>query len=243
VNDALSALASPRRGRPAQMWIGTGKGPDGKTQVSIVWEAIAQPGQPASEQAARLNVTASNQGGDLFFRGKGESDAVAAGRPAGGTLTFPAAPGPLDLRITVEGPGGAVLDTEARTVAVPDYSGAGIAIGTPRLFRARTARDIAALQADASARPVAAREFSRTERLLLRFTAWGPGDVAPLVKARMLNMRGEPVTDLPAATPSADGSYEVEIPLAPYAPNDYLIELSSGEGGDAIRVLTALRIL
>ena len=243
VNDALSALASPRRGRPAQMWIGTAKGPDGKTQVSIVWEALGTSGQPASEQASRLNVTASSQAGDLFFRGKGESDPVAAGRAAGGTLTFQAAPGPLDLRMTVEGPGGAVLDTEARTLAVPDYSGAGIAIGTPRLYRARTARDIVALKADASARPVAAREFSRTERLLLRFTAWGPGGVAPLVKGRMLNMRGEPVTDLPAATPSSDGSFEIEIPLAPYAPNDYLIELSSGDGGDAVRVLTALRIL
>ncbi len=243
VNDALSALAAPYRGRPAQMWIGTAKGPDGATQVSIVWEALAQSGQPASEQAARLNVTASSPSGDLFFRGKGQSDPVAAGRAAGGTLTFPAAPGPLDLRITVEGPGGAVLDTEARTIAVPDYSGAGIAIGTPRLFRARTARDIVALKADASARPVTAREFSRTERLLLRFTAWGPGGVAPLVKGRMLNMRGEPVTDLPAATPSADGAFEIEMPLAPYAPNDYLIELSSGEGGDAVRVLTALRIL
>jgi hypothetical protein len=243
VNEAFEALAAPRRGRPAQTWIGTGKGADGKTQVSIVWEAIPQPGQPASEQAARLNVTASSAGGDLFFRGKGEADAAAAGRTAGGTLTFAAAPGPLDLRVTVEGPGGAVLDTEARSITVPDYSAAGTSIGTPRLFRARTARDIVAIRADASARPVATREFSRTERLLVRFQAWGPGDVAPLVKARMLNMRGEPVTDLPAAAPSADGAFEIEIPLAPYAPNDYLIELSSGEGGDAIRVLTALRIL
>lgn len=241
VNEALSALASPRRGRPAETWIGTARGADGRTQVSIVWEAAAQPGQPASEQAARLNVTASNAAGELFFRGTGEADA-AAGRAAGGTLTFAAAPGPLDLRVTVEGPGGAVLDTDARTITVPDYSAAGIAIGTPRLFRARTARDIVALRAGAAVRPATAREFSRTERLLLRVAAWGPGGVAPLVKGRMLNMRGEPVTDLPAATPSADGGFEIEISLAPYAPNDYLIELSSGEGGDAVRVLTALRI-
>ena len=243
VNDALSVLASPRRGRPAQTWIGTARGADGKTRVSLVWEGLAQPGQPASEQAARLNVIASNAAGELFFRGKREADPAVVGRTAGGTLTFEAVPGPLGLRIVVEGPGGAVLDTETREITVPDYSGAGIAIGTPRMFRARTARDIAAIKADAAARPVATREFSRTERLLLRFSAWGPGGVTPLVKARMLNMRGEPVTDLPAATPSADGAFEIEIPLSPYAPNDYLIELTSGEGGDAVRVLTALRIL
>mgnify|MGYP003578734533 FL=1 len=59
----------------------------------------------------------------------------------------------------------------------------------------------------------------------------------------MLNMRGEPVTDLPAPAPAAGGGYEIDVPLAPYAPNDYLIELSSGDGAEAVRVLTALRIL
>lgn len=240
ITDALSALAAPARGRPAQTWIGTSRGDAGRTDVAIVWEAVDQPGQ--TEKAARLAVTASSPRGDLFFRGKGEADAAAAGAPAGGTVTFSAAPGPLDLRVVVEGARGEILDTETRTIEVPDYSTAGIAIGTPRLFRARTARDIAMLRADASARPTAAREFSRRERLLLRFEAWGPGGAAPLVKARMLNMRGEPVTDLPAPEPAAGGGYEIDIPLAPYAPNDYLIELSSGEEGDAVRVLTALRI-
>jgi hypothetical protein len=136
-----------------------------------------------------------------------------------------------------------VLDTETRQISVPDYAAAGVTIGTPRLFRARTARDIAALKADSAARPIASREFSRTERLLLRFAAWGPGGAAPLVKTRLLNMRGEFVADLPAASPAADGSYELEIPLSPYPPNDYLIELKSGDGADGARVLTALRIL
>lgn len=243
INEALSALAAPSRGRPAQMWIGTSRADDGKTQVSIVWEALAQTGAAASERAENLNVTASSASGELFFRGRGEAQPAAAGRAAGGAVTFTATPGPLDLRIAVEGPGGAVLDTDSRTITVPDYSGAGIAIGTPRLYRARTARDVAGLRADAAARPTAAREFSRAERLLIRFEVWGPGGIAPVVKARLLNMRGEPVTDLPAATPAAGGGYELEIPLAPYAPNDYLIELTSGDGGDAVRVLTALRIL
>jgi VWFA-related protein len=240
VNDALSALAVPRRGRPANIWIGTAKAPDGKTEVSIVWEAT--PPAVPGEAAARIGVTASNSAGELFYRGKGEPDPAAGGLAAGGTVTFTATPGPLDLRLVVEGGAGEVLDTESRTMTLPDYSAAGIAIGTPRLFRARTARDVAALRASASVRPSAAREFSRTERLLLRFTAWGPGDVAPLVKARMLNMRGEPVTDLPAPAPAAGGGFELEVPLSPYAPNDYLIELSSGEGGDAVRMLTAIRI-
>ncbi|HUF24732.1 MAG TPA: VWA domain-containing protein [Vicinamibacterales bacterium] len=242
INEALAALAAPARGRPALTWIGTSRADHGRTQVSLVWEASAQGAQSRIGEAARVNVTASNAGGDLFFRGKGEPDADAAGRPRGGTVTFTAPPGALDLRIVIEGAGGEVLDTEVKSVTVPDYSAAGVTIGTPRLFRARTARDVAALRADASARPVAAREFSRSERLLVRFAAWGPGGAAPLVTARLLNMRGEPVADLPAPAPGPEGTFELDVPLSPYAPNDYLIELRSGDEADAARVLTALRI-
>ena len=247
INEALSALAAPARGRPALTWIGTSRAADdepGRTQVSIVWEAAgAQGAQAGLAQAARVNVTASNQKGELFFRGKGEPDPAVPGRPAGGTVTFAMPPGPVDLRIIVEGAGGEVLDTEVKSLTVPDYSASGVSIGTPQFFRARTARDVATLKATANPRPAAAREFLRTERLLVRFPAWGPGGAAPLVKARLLNMRGEFVADLPAPAPGPGGTYELEVPLSPYAPNDYLIELKSGEGADGARVLTALRVL
>jgi hypothetical protein len=149
----------------------------------------------------------------------------------------------MDLRVIIEGAAGEVLDTETKSVTVPDYHAASIAIGTPRLFRARTARDIATLRTAQGARPAAGREFTRTERLLVRFTAWGPGGAAPVVKARLLNLRGDHVADLPAATPGPDGSYEFELVLSPYAPNDYLIELRAGEGAEGARILTAIRIL
>ena len=240
VNEALSVLAAPGGGRPARTWVGLSRAEDGGTTVLVLWEALAGGGRPPAEQAARVSVTASDAAGALLFRGTGD---VAAGPPAGGAIAFSAPPGPVRLRIAVEGPDGTVHDTETRTIEVPDYSAAGIAIGTPRLFRARTARDIAVLRAGTSARPTLSRTFSRLERLLLRFDAWGPGGVAPVVTARMLNARGEPVIDLPAPQPAAGGGYEIDIPLAPYAPNDYLIELSSGRGSGAVRVLTALRIL
>ena len=244
ITEALSALAAPARGRPALTWIGTGRAAGdegGKAQVSVVWEAAAANPQ-AGPGAARVSVTASTPGGDLVFRGKGEPEPDAAGRPRGGVVTFTAPPGPLDLRIVVEGAGGEVLDTEAKSVTVPDYNAAGVSIGTPRLFRARTARDIATLKTAPNARPAAARAFARTERLLVRFSAWGPGGVAPVVKAKLLNLRGEHVADLAAPSPGPDGTFELEIPLSPYAPNDYLIELRSGDGADAARVLTAIRI-
>jgi len=240
VNEALSALAAPARGRAALTWVGTSRADDGRTQVSIVWEAASQGAQAG--QAARINVTAGNGKGELFFRGKGEPDPDAPGRARGGSVTFAAPPGALDLRIAIEGATGEVLDTETRAVHVPDYNAGGVTIGTPRIYRARTARDIAALKSGEALRPSAAREFSRTERLLIRFHAWGPGGAAPLVKARLLNLRGDHVADLPAPAPGPNGTFELEVALSPYAPNDYLVELTSGDGKDGARVLTAIRI-
>jgi hypothetical protein len=98
------------------------------------------------------------------------------------------------------------------------------------------------LKGGPGARPTPSREYSRTERLLVRFAAWGPGGAAPVVKAKLLNLRGEFVADLPAPSPGPEGTYEFEVVLSPYAPNDYILELQSGEGPDAARVLTALRI-
>ena len=71
----------------------------------------------------------------------------------------------------------------------------------------------------------------------------GPGGGAPLVKVRLLNLRGDLVADLAAPMLLPDGTFELEIPLSSYAPNDYLIELKPANGADGARVLTALRII
>ena len=51
---------------------------------------------------------------------------------------------------------------------------APVVLGTPEVLRARTARDFRALASDPDAVPVAAREFSRTERLMIRVPAYAP---------------------------------------------------------------------
>jgi hypothetical protein len=55
------------------------------------------------------------------------------------------------------------------------------------VFRARTARDFQALTADASAVPLACREFSRAERLLIRFDVYG----GAVPSAVLLNRAGQ----------------------------------------------------
>ncbi len=73
---------------------------------------------------------------------------------------------------------------------MPDLTTPQVAITTPRVFRARTARDMQALAADGNATPVIGREFSRSERLLIRFDVYAAGTDAPKATATLLNRGG-----------------------------------------------------
>ena len=76
-----------------------------------------------------------------------------------------------------------VLDVDIRDIAVRELKG-DVVLGTPEVLRARNAREFRTLSAADSAVPVASREFSRTERLLIRFPAYAPAGTQPTVSAR-----------------------------------------------------------
>jgi hypothetical protein len=139
--------------------------------------------------------------------------------------------------MSVEGTDAAVLDTATQEIAVPDLTSPQTSLGTPAVFRARTAREFQLLQTDPGALPTAAREFSRNERLLVRAPAYGPGGSTPTVTARLLNRGGQPVFDLlvnaaPETTPA------MEVPIGRLAPGEYLIEIkAAGTGGEATQLL------
>jgi hypothetical protein len=86
--------------------------------------------------------------------------------------------------------------------------------------------------------PTASREFSRTERLLVRVPAYGPGVKPPTVAAKLLNRTGQAMADLPVAAPDARSTSQIEVPLAGLAPGEYLIEITAtGDGGGAKELL------
>ncbi len=68
-----------------------------------------------------------------------------------------------------------------REIAVPDLTAPVHALGTAEVLKARTMREYQQLKADPDAVPVASREFSRTDRLLIRVPAYGAGDTTPAV--------------------------------------------------------------
>jgi VWFA-related protein len=230
VDTALASISAPAAAHNViTTWIGTSRGAEGKTKVTLVWEPAARVRNAASEAPARVMVTAVGPDGSPYFRGP-VSDRL---------VSFDANPGKMQLRLSVEGAASQVLDMDAREIAVPDLTGTDTLIGTPQLLRARTARDFQQIKSNANAVPAAAREFSRAERLLIRFPVYGPGGTAPQVSAHLLNRGGQAMAELPVASSAAAPEVrEIDLALASLAPGEYVIEIKTGD----IRELIGIRV-
>ncbi len=244
VTSALAALAEPPRGRPARFWIGTARADSGATKLTFAWEPIPPaPGERAAEPAAQVALTATAPDGRPLFRGKvPDTPAAAASADAtGGSTSFDVPPGQLHLRLVVEGSHGEVIDSAVRELTVPDFGVVQVTMGTPRLYHARTLRELQAIKGNPDATPAVDREFSRTDRLLVRVNAYAPGGVTPAVTARLLNRGGDPMSDLPV-TAGAGGASEVDLPLSAFAAGEYLLEFNAKTPQGTAQEIVAFRV-
>ncbi len=239
VETTLAMTATPR-GRPVRTWIGMARGENGLTRVTVAWEPLPSvPGEALrdDQRPVRLAVKATGPDAASYFEGR-VPEALAE-PPAGSHVFFDAPPGTIQLRVSVESAGGTVLDTEVRNVLVADLTAPQTAMGTPEVFRARTLPELQLLKTRTQDTPAATREFSRTERLLIRVPVYGPGGVRPQVSARLLNRNGQPMAQLPATPRDMGAGFcEIEVSLASLAPGDYGVEMiASGESGDASEIV------
>jgi VWFA-related protein len=267
---ALSSIGQRSRTQPdlVRTWLGTTRGANGKTRVTFVWEPATAPPGVRLEKPARLTVTAVGPDGATVYRGKSPKDVSLSSSIALGDTTTPASaqapvptptpttmtstgpeevsfdapPGKIQLRFQVENERAAVVDTDVREIDVPDLTAPQVQLSTPVVLRARTVKEFKDLSADANALPTPTRDFRRTDRLIVRFDAFGPGATAPQVVARLLNREGQPMQGLQIASAATGSGYQVDLPLAGMAAGEYLIEVSAhGESGDT-RQLVAFRI-
>ncbi len=240
--DDLAGVVEPSGRSPVVLWLGATRGPDadGKAVVTFAWEP--SPGTPdPGEVVDRVNVTVNSIHGDVLFKGPVAKDPQAP-RP-GGTVTFQAPPGEVRARVIAENAKGMRLETAEATILVPDFSTPGPTITTPFVFRGRTARDLQVVRASTAPVPSASRVFSRTERLLVRFDAYGPAGTAPAITMRLLNKNGDSMASLPPPAPGASpNTFQAEFALAPLPPGDYLIEIAAASGSDTTRKLLAIRV-
>jgi hypothetical protein len=255
ITTALGSIAEPVRGRPARFWVGTSKAESGQTKLTFAWErTVPQPGENRApdETAARVVLTAATQEGRTVYRGRVPEDVPTAasaegatGTPAalsaGSHVSFEAPPGPMQLRIVVEGPRGQVLDSATREMTLPDFTKVEVSFGTPQVYKARTPREIQILKKSSDALPTADRQFSRTDRLYIRAPAYAPGNVVPTITAKLLNRGGEPMADVPMQS-TTPGTGEIEFALSNLAPGDYILQLTAKTDTGSAQELIAFRV-
>jgi VWFA-related protein len=217
-------------------------GPDGSPYYrGKVPAAPAAASAPSANGSGASTGQAASTAASAPANGRGAT-AGQAGTRGPQRVTFDAPPGKVQLRLSVEGDASQVLDTETREIVVPDLTGAQPLLGTPAVLRARTAREFQQLRTAADIVPVAGREFSRIEHLLIRVPTYGPGGTTPPLHARLLNRAGSPMNDLQVEAAPTPGEQQVDLPLAALPPGEYVVEIRVGDTDGDAKELLAFRV-
>jgi VWFA-related protein len=238
----MSSIAAPRmrmlrRSALIDSWVGVTRVAGGHARVVLTWEPsrrLARAG--AASDARTILVRAATADGTPLFQGRIAPVGVAglaADAPA--RASFEAPPGRVEIDLAVLGADDEVLDTDARDVDVP--APGAPAILAPQVLRTRSAREFEDLSADPAAAPTPAREFSRTERLILRVPAYDAQGAPLEVRAALLNAAGQVMRELPAlAGAVSHGVTQFDVLLSPLAPGEYEIELTAGPARERVRI-------
>ena len=237
VKSALDTLAVSVPDAAVRLWTGTTRGAAGRTDLTFVWEAATREESSRVDHVVLKTTSgSSNESADTIVSSDHEPGVL------GGQVTFAAAPGPATLRVVALDVHGAEVDTERLDVVVPDFTGTAPSISTPELFLARSPHEMQLIRAAATPRPSTARDFTRTDRILVRFGVFGPGGLTPAVTLRVLDQNGQPLVSLPPPVTRADGRFEAEVGIGWMSAGRYLIEVHATAETGTSSALVAFRI-
>jgi hypothetical protein len=252
---ALNTLVVTSREHAAKFWTGTSRVDGGQTRLMFLWEAL--PPKDASRAgivAARVRLTVTAPDGRPLFRGsvpEGDLPDIPAQPPAPAgmaVVALPAAaislsipPGPVELKIVVENDRGQVIDSTTQALTLPDYAQTQVSFATPRVYRARTAREALLVRNNVDALPTASRDFSRGERMLVRFDAYTAAGARPEVTAKLLNRAGQAISDMPIQT--VEGKpFLIDFPLASLAAGEYVIQIDAKTASGTAQQMLGFRV-
>lgn len=239
----LPALPPLRSSPLIVPWFGQERIDADRTRVTLVWDpAPSRAGdRTRGFPPSRVVVTAKAADGTSLF--DGTVHALSSGMRALATAAFEAPPGRMRVQMSIQDASARELDTDVREVVVTGFTGA-VALGTPRVFRARTAREYNALAGDPAAAPSASRTFARTERLLLRVPIHTASAAsAPVVSATLVTRAGHVMRAL-ASPQSSDASFvTTDLPLAGLAAGEYSVRWLLSSGADEARETVVFRVI
>lgn len=235
-------LKVPRRTSTLiRAWFGQSPGTAGQTRVQFVWEpAQGRAGdRTAAARPVRVTLRITTIDGVAVFSGEalpstGEGTVDRADRTQ---AIFESAPARLLVQMEVLDLAGRVLDRDVRDLVVAGFE-APVAFGTARVYRARTMRDRRLLaEVRGQAAPVAARQFSRAELLIVRIPVASAGE--PQLTVRLMNGFGGVLRPLPTSpVPGSERTFQVELPLSSLASAPYVLEFTARTGaGSAVERL------
>jgi VWFA-related protein len=230
VSRALAVLEAPRPGQVMDVWVGTSRAGDGSAAVNVAWTPRAAA-KPAPGAGGTLSISVEGDDGKRLIE-----STLEAGR-----TSFTAKPGAVKLYLTTRDATGAVLQEDARSVTVPDYTPATLLLSSPEVFRAQNVNEYRALAAAENPAPHAGREFVRTDRLLIRFALYGNAALVN-VSARLMSRSQQALVDLPVRPVPGGSLYQVDLPLASIARGDFLIEIEAVANDDRATALVPLRV-
>jgi hypothetical protein len=90
--------------------------------------------------------------------------------------------------------------------------------------------------------PAPGREFSRTQRLLIKFDTYGPGTEKPAATAVLMNREGQKMSDVPVAAAAAGGGYQIDMTLNSIPVGEYLIEITAKSPSGEAKELIPIRV-
>jgi len=153
--------------------------------------------------------------------------------------SFELPPGRLLVQMKIQDAGARVLDTDVRDLLVAAFNGP-MTIGTAEVYRARSARELRSIVGDRDAAPVATRQFSRADTLLIRVPVSASGE-QPTISARLVSRFGTALRDL-SASRGTENVYEIDLPLASLAAGEYAVEVTASAAGKSARESVSIRV-
>jgi hypothetical protein len=153
-------------------------------------------------------------------------------------------PAPIDAAFTglvrIPRPHSEEQPPEIATVLVPEPPSAALSVPAPALWLVRTPADLKRAQSDTPPEPYAGRDFSRTQRILMRIVVGGQLAATASVSVGLIDRRGKRLTDLPfTRTPTG---WLLDLPLQSIARGEYLIAVEAQAEGERSIAYVPIRV-